>query len=293
MPHAPPGQCTQGWVLGIPVARLCSTLCFPGPLHPHSREAQSQWVHSHHFPCTSVSPWHQFPTVPQSCRWAQRGVMAVTSWILHHTIPFLPPCWAPLGAEHLDKGISSQGWPKLGQPAQESAAFIPLPWECMWEMCMWEIPGEQGSHPGLFVSNSLQALLLAKTSGVQRVKQVNTMLLQGKNQMTSICKFPHMGSNPPHRSRVAVVLWCLTLSWYFNVSSPILDPPSLEECSATLIHQRLVLQDKLSTCSSKIQVILSSKEHLPTETKHSTLRQLQKWTHMEDTQVLSTWATYC
>lgn len=159
MPRAPPGQCTQGWVSGIPVARLCSTLCSPGPLCPHSREAQSQWVHRHHFPCTSVSPWHQFPTVPQRCRWAQQGVMAATSWILHHTISSLPPCWAPLGAEHSDKAVNCHGWPKLGQPAQESAAFRALLWECMWEICVWEIPGELESLPGLFVSNSLQALL--------------------------------------------------------------------------------------------------------------------------------------
>lgn len=64
---------------------------------------------------------------------------------------------------------------------------------------------------------------------------------------------------------MAGVLWDLKLSWYFNVSSPSLGPPSLKGVTATLIHQRLVLQDQVSMCSSETQVSLSmkpSKEHL-------------------------------
>lgn len=64
---------------------------------------------------------------------------------------------------------------------------------------------------------------------------------------------------------MAGALWDLTLSWYFNISSPSLGPLSSKEVTATLIHQRLVLQDKVATCSSETQVSLSvkaSEEHL-------------------------------
>lgn len=54
--------------------------------------------------------------------------------------------------------------------------------------------------------------------------------------MTSIFKFTHMESNSSHRSKVAGVLWDLTLSWYFNTFSHSMGP-SLKEFTATLIHQ--------------------------------------------------------
>jgi len=141
---------------------------------------------------------HSPSELPGKSRQAQQGVRATTSWTDHHIISFLPTYWAPLDAEHLDKAVSCQDCPKSGQPAGESAAFSALLW-----ICMWEIPGEQGSLPRLLVSNPLQALLLAETSRAQRVKQGNGMLVQGRTQITSICKFPCMGSNQPHRSRVA------------------------------------------------------------------------------------------
>lgn len=83
--------------------------------------------------------------------------------------------------------------------------------------------------------------------------------------MTSIFRFPCMGSKSCHRSKMSGVLWDLTFLWYFNISSPRMGP-SLKEFTSILIHQRLVFQAKISICSSKIQVSLStkpSKEHLP------------------------------
>ena len=76
MPQAPPRQCTRGWVLGTPpAARLCSTLCSPGPLCPPWQGSTEPRASQPLLPlprCFTLTSVHLrgplLPTVPQGCQ---------------------------------------------------------------------------------------------------------------------------------------------------------------------------------------------------------------------------------